>query len=361
MKRLLKILIAIAPFMAIPMFEFVLQKKLQFYYWDWHKAITLTQFGLYFWASFSVLALSMRWKSNLGSSLGVFLLFFFIIDIVFYFLLGMPPARQQFNFSSNRPGHISYDVGVVPLPNDTFHDTRMFEGDTMFSVDYIIDDHHRRVTPGQDSQKTKYAAFFGCSVCYGFGVKGDQTLAYHVQENSCDLNSYNFGYNGWGMHHMLARFDHENLAETVDEDGVGIYVMLWSHIRRAIGDMRIYTGWGHQMPHYTIEGGKLVRRRNFKDGRFWKSSFYTLINSSFAARYFDVNLPAETSEEDYLLAAEIILQAKRHYIQQFGNNRFYVLMHLFSGMNSRLSENSNSKNSGRKGHRVSRLFRRISH
>ena len=214
------------------------------------------------------------------------------------------------------------------MPNDTFHDTRMFEGDTMFSVDYIIDDHHRRVTPGQDSQKTKYAAFFGCSVCYGFGVKGDQTLAYHVQENSCDLNSYNFGYNGWGMHHMLARFDHENLAETVDEeDGVGIYVMLWSHIRRAIGDMRIYTGWGHQMPHYTIEGGKLVRRGNFKDGRFWKSSFYTLINSSFAARYFDVNLPAETSEEDYLLAAEIILQAKRHYIQQFGNNRFYVLMH----------------------------------
>lgn len=328
MMRWLRRLVFVMPLLAIAGFEHLLQQHLQYNYANWHVAITLVQFLLYFTAVGVLMAIFIKRKWNGLFSVSIFLALYLVIDLVFYFLLGMPPARQQFYLQSNGPGHISYDVGIVPFPNDTFHDAKVIDSDTIFSVDYTIDEYHRRVTPGHDPVRSKFAAFFGCSVCFGYGVEDNETLSYFLQKNACGINAYNFGYNGWGMHHMLARFDHENLAQTVAEkDGIAVYVFLWSHIRRAIGDMRIYTGWGHQMPHYTLENGELVRRGNFKDGRFWKSSFYTLVNSSFAARYFNVNLPMETDEQDYRLAVEIIAEAKNRYIEQFGNDRFVVLIH----------------------------------
>lgn len=328
MHKLKQLLFLLLPFAAILGFEFALQRKLQFHYGEWHRLITGAQYVLYFWATIAVMATGVKRKSDPLVSGSIFLLLFLVVDLVFFFIMGMPAARQQFYLKANRPGHISYDVGAVPYPNDTTSSLKILDGDTVFNVTYITDEFHRRHTPGHKPENSQYAAFFGCSVCFGFGLEEDETLPALLQKNTCNINAYNFGNNGWGMHHMLARFEHEDLSKTVDEqDGIGVYVFLWSHIRRAIGDMKIYTGWGHSMPHFTMEGGKLVRRGNFKNGRFWRSSLYTLVNSSFAARYFKVNLPLETDAADYDLAAEIILEAKKAYIEQFGNDRFYVLIH----------------------------------
>jgi len=115
--------------------------------------------------------------------------------------------------------------------------------------------------------------------------------------------------------------------EVVEKDGIGIYVFLWSHIRRVIGDMRIYTGWGHTMPFYTIEDDEVVRKGNFANGRWFTSWMYEMLYKSYLIQYSGLNFPINTTQEHLVITAEIIKKAKQLYAQQFKNENFYVLIH----------------------------------
>ena len=127
---------------------------------------------------------------------------------------------------------------------------------------------------------------------------------------------------------MLARLEHKNLSlEVKEKEGVGVYVFIWSHIRRAIGDMRIYTGWGHTMPYYYLDGDEVVRDGNFAKGRWFTSKMYEYLDKSYIWDCFEANLPTQTRESHMVLAAEIIKKAKETYIKQFGNDNFYVVIH----------------------------------
>jgi hypothetical protein len=277
----------------------------------------------------SIALFFIKKKKLILSNITVLLTLVILAEFIFYFLTGMPKkTTKEFNASVFPYDHKGYPFGYVPPWGDSvLHKVQINNSDTIFDVHYSIDHQYRRITPNHDTTKQKYAVFFGCSVTFGWGLEDDQTLPFFFQEESNLYNSYNYAYSGWGMHNMLARLEQKDLSSEVPEkDGIGVYVFLWSHIRRAIGDMRIYTGWGHQMPYYTIENNELVNKGNFANDRFFTSKFYEILYRSNIINYFKITLPLKIKKKHYVLASEIIKKAKQEYIQQFGNDNFYVII-----------------------------------
>jgi hypothetical protein len=285
---------------------------------------------------FVLVFLFLRWsvkrKKVLLFNVGLFLGLAIAAEFTCFLLLDLPaPVHKEFKLPQTKPDHIATHLGQVPNANKTKQGIKVVRGDTVFNVDYTIDQYSRRQTPGFDSSRSRYALFFGCSVCFGFGLEDDQTLPFHFQQ-ATGHNAYNYGYPGYGSHHMLARFDHKNLSEQVQEkDGIGIYVFIGAHVRRNIGDMKVYNSWGHTMPYYHYDSdGKVVRDGNFYTGRSFTNWLYVRLDRSSFMRYFDIGMPFWLRRKHLELTADMILESKARYQEQFGNDKFYVLIHPMS-------------------------------
>ena len=292
-----------------------------------HILVSLSIYAAYlsFWVVASIdLARSNRFFGFLvTSSLALILL----VDLGFYFGTGCPPIRKQLVVTELEPDHIGYRLGPLPLPDTTISDSKFANGEQLFKVDMAIDEYHKRVTPTYTTNPQKHALFFGCSVCFGYGNKDDETLPSQFASSTCDYQAYNFGYNGWGMHNMLARLEYEDIPEQViQKDGIAIYVMLWSHFRRMIGDYHSYTQWAHKMPYYKMQDGSVKRSGIFADGRPFTSRFYEWLWHWPLIRQTNLNLPLSLSNEDLQLGVDIVAESKRQYEKQFGSGSFYVVI-----------------------------------
>ncbi len=252
-----------------------------------------------------------------------------LLEFTCYFLLGMPVfIEKEFDTPELDADHISTHLGFVQWGDTVLTQTKMNGQDTVYHAQYTIDSLNRRTTPGRDETKDKFALFFGGSVAYGHGLNDDETLPYQLQQKVKGYNAYNYANSGWGPQGMLARMEWRDLSEQVSEkDGLLVYVFLWSHIRRVIGDLITYSDWGWTMPYYTMEGGKLVRKGNFANGRFFASRFYELVYQSSIVKYFNLNFPIGTSREHMELTAEVLTESRKLFQETFGAERFVIIIH----------------------------------
>jgi hypothetical protein len=218
----------------------------------------------------------------------------------------------------------------VNWADSVLHEVKVVDGDTLYDIHASIDHWHRRITPGYDSTRKSYALFFGCSVCFGTGCEDDGTLACAYQTLAGDCNAYNYGTAGWGTNHVLARFEHKDLKTEVPEhEGFAVYVFIWSHIRRNIGDLHTYTGWGHTAPYYELRNGRPERLGNFHDDRRFTSWIYEHVYDLNTVRYFDVEWPLRMSDDAIELTVALVERSRELYRRQFGNDRFYVLIYPY--------------------------------
>lgn len=273
--------------------------------------------------------LFIRGKQVILANLLLILNLVIVLEIVCFFLLGMPPAeKKDFSIPRLEPDHIARQVGSVPYADSVHHHSMVVDGETVFDVNYTIDEHAKRHTPGFDSTKNKHALFFGCSIAFGMGLADDENIGYYFQEESKKYNSYNFSYLGFGTNHMLAWLQYQPLNhQVVEEDGVAFYVFFWDHIYRSIGTMTRYTDWLVTAPYYEMKDGELVRNKLFKDGRYWISKFYQLIYQSNIIRYFQIDFPLSLKNEHIDLVCEMILESKKEYQRQFPGNDFYCVFY----------------------------------
>ena len=236
------------------LFVFFVALKYGFFYLNYDKyyiVVTLATFGVYFTLLFYATSFLIKKKRIVLVNFSILFILLFLGEMACYFVLGMPKKEwKDFSSPDLAKDHIGTHLGHVPWADSVKHDVKKVGDKVIFDTYYSIDKLNRRITPDYDETKMKYATFFGCSIGFGYGLKDDQTIPYFVQQNTESYNSYNYAYNGWGSHHMLARLEHKDLSKEIKEkDGVGVYIFIWGHIRRVIGDMRIYTGWG---THYAI-------------------------------------------------------------------------------------------------------------
>ena len=250
-----------------------------------------------------------------------------VIEGTCFFLLGSPERMMKdFALPELPDGHIAKDIGYVPYGDSVIADRKEVDGKLVFDVHYSIDEHIRRITPEYDSTRNQYALFFGCSVAFGYGIEDHETMAYFYQDNA-GVNSYNYAYSGWATNNMLARLQRDDLSKNViEKDGVGFYIFFWDHIHRAIGTMDRYTEWVHPFPYYYMDDGEIKRNKSFKDGRYWVSKFYEFVYNSSIVEYFKINIPNKIRSHHLDLVSEMILESKKNYQKQFGNDQFYTII-----------------------------------
>lgn len=292
---------------------------------------------LRFWKYASLLAvlttfylLFLKGKLVILANLTLIALLLFLLETTLFFILGMPSAfKKDFNIPDLPENHIARQVGATYYPDSIYHDVKVVgNNDTVFDVQYSIDHLNKRITPDFDSSKTDYALFFGCSIGFGYGLEDNQTLAYQVQEQSPNTNSYNFCISATGTNHMLAQFQYRDLSKQVAEkDGCGYYIFFWDHIYRAIGTMHRYTEWLHLAPYYEMKDKKLVRNKLFKDGRPFISGWYERLYQTNIVKYFEADLPLKLNDSHFDLVSEMVLESKKAYEKQFGNNKFYLVFY----------------------------------
>jgi hypothetical protein len=293
-------------------------------------AVTLLDFTSYLVLLVALMVLFGRSERNLLASLSFMVILVVGLEIVCFFLLGMPEKQvKDFSLADLPPEHIGSQVGGVPWGDSTHHDVKYADGKKVYDIHFTIDDQCKRVTPDYDSTKTEHAVFFGCSIAFGFGLEDNETIPYCFQQKSKAYNSYNYAYTGYGTHHMLSRLQYQDLSEQVNEkDGIGVYVFFWDHVYRAIGAMSRYTSWGHDGPYFEMKDGKLVRNKALKDGRSFVSKMYEMLHQTSIINYFELDFPNSLRDSHYELVAEMILESKKTYKKQFGDDdEFYVLIH----------------------------------
>lgn len=286
-----------------------------------------TRMGFYLLGFCALAALGFRSKRMLLGQLGILLALLCFAELVFYFARGCPPIEHRtYILPEYPPGHPGYYLGELPLASSVIADHKVHKGDTLYRANYTIDQDCRRVTPDHDSAATKHAIFFGCSVCFGQWLPDDATIAARFQQADSGLNAYNYSYPGWGMGQMLARLENQRISTQVPErEGIGVYVFIWTHVYRSIGDMHTYSNWGLQHPYYKLEDGTVVRHGRFKDGRPIISGIYEQLWKSNIVRFFELNLPPSLSERHIRLSVAIIKRSRQLFLEEFPNDRFVVL------------------------------------
>ncbi len=280
--------------------------------------------------TFAIFTFGVKAKRPVVSNIGLLFFLLFTLELVCFFLLGMPEKPLKSFVPEDLPSHhIGSQIGTVPTEDTSVRELNIIDGEVIFDVHYTFNDNHIRVTPDYDSTKQKYALFFGCSIGFGLGLEDNQTLAHQFQQNS-DYNAYNYAYSGYGTNHMLARLQFQNIRKLTpakETDGVGLYIYFSDHINRSIGTMQRHTDWLHTAPNYEMRDGKLVRNKSFKEGRPIRSGIYEMLYQSSIVKYFNFDFPLSIKERHLDLVSEMVLESKKEYTRQFGNDHFYVVLY----------------------------------
>jgi hypothetical protein len=316
-------------FIALAIILWIIQHNVQVFYGDViPPSVTWLRLCSYLFLFIAPYVFLLKEKRYILANIVIIGPILLVIEGTCFYLLDCPEKiKKDFALPALPDDHIGRQIGTVPYADTIIHEIKMSGEYKVFEVDYTMDNSSCRVTPNKDSLRDKYALFFGCSIAFGYGLNDDETLPFYYQEEA-NANSKNYASNGYGTNQMLARLQYQDLSlQAKEKDGVAFYIFFWDHIHRAIGTMDRYTSWVHQTPYYYMDGDNLVRDRLFKDGRYWVSKFYELIYQTSIVKYFEINFPNKIADRHYELVSEMILESKKTYIKQFGNEEFYVVLY----------------------------------
>jgi hypothetical protein len=310
---------------------FLLMYKLLYSTSDYEvkSSIRLVGYIAYFILFIGLFSLLLAYKRIILANIVLTILLVLSIEATCFFLLGMPSCyKKVFSVPDLPADHIARNIGNVPYSDSVYTALLVNGKDTVYNVKNTIDSYNKRLTPGHDPLKNKYALFFGCSIAFGTGLNDDQTLPFYFQQQNKEFNAYNYGIPGHGTNHMLARLQYQDLTKQVKEkNGVAFYIFFWDHINRSIGTMDRYCEWLSNAPYYEMKGDQLIRKKMFKDGRYFTSKFYELVYQTNIIKYFKIDFPTKLNENHFELVAEMVNQSKKEYQKQFGNDKFYCVFY----------------------------------
>jgi len=158
------------------------------------------------------------------------------------------------------------DLGFVARPNQRATHQKHLGPEQLYAVAYTIDEQGlRRSNPPDKPRGGPCVLFFGGSFTFGEGLDDEETLAYRISRNrDLGLRTRNFGFHGYGPHHMLAMIQNGRVANSVDCDPRwAVYLSIHDHVFRAAG----LRWWDRSGPRYALgPGGEPQRRGQFDDG-----------------------------------------------------------------------------------------------
>ena len=222
-------------------------------------------------------------------------------------------------------------LGYKLKPNLTVEAVKKKNGEVVYDVTYSTDEYGRRITPVEKRQnRIRSILFFGCSYTFGEGVQDNETLPFYVSQVASQYRVYNYGVEGYGPQHMLAKLQKRELpGEISGRDGATlVFTFIDHHIARVMGWMQTLP-WGSHFPYYVMDGAdRLVYKGNFISGRPLLSKLYVLMWKSRLVQYLDTRLHLpKVNEENIRLTAKIIEESRNVFRETFHSENFYILFH----------------------------------
>lgn len=202
-------------------------------------------------------------------------------------------------------------LGYAPHQNSRPEVTLAFGTDIIYRVTYTFDENGLRITPpAEPSQCDRCVLFFGGSFTLGEGVADAESLPYQVgQQSRCPV--YNFGFHGYGPHHMLAAIEKGLLSDSVDcRPQAVVYQAVLDHVSRAAG----LSSWGDDTPRYQLTAeGEVKYAGRFSDINGLADRIRAAFKQTHVYRKFFRNrIRADRDDVDRLIA---IVAAAEHELK----------------------------------------------
>lgn len=201
---------------------------------------------------------------------------------------------------------------------------KVVRGDrVVFDATYRSDSNGLRRTPASHAEDARNAAFFGCSVTFGWGVQDEESMPYvFAAESGGRFRAFNFGLNGYGPHQMLRVLETGALDSLVPGGpDLVVYQALPAHAYRAAGKS-YYLLWDTDGPRYVRGSDGVPRHAGPFMPRGRALAFKALRRSHIFKRAFP-HLQRMT-EDDVALFMAVLRQARAISETRY-NARFIVI------------------------------------
>ena len=120
----------------------------------------------------------------------------------------------------------------IPEKSVTAKEVISVEGETIYNVEYSLDEWRRRKTKSTN-KKNKNVLIYGCSYVFGTGVRDDQTIPAYVADMLPEFNVYNYGVLGGSFTGMLDDIKTGHRLTDINKNGGYLVYMFWyDHIPR---------------------------------------------------------------------------------------------------------------------------------
>jgi hypothetical protein len=256
------------------------------------------------------------------------------LAVVFATLLGVEIfAIQKTNYSASdiernyQSGYHAFDswLGYRPNYGVTIQSDAYVGGEFIYDVTYTINQSGLRIGPPIDSKNC--ILFFGGSYMFGEGVNDDETLPW-LTGAALNIETFNFGFHGYGPHQMLANIESGRVAKAIDCQPVAaIYLLLNPHIYRSGG----LSYWDKDGPKYELDNnGHAIYQGPFRADESVLQNAMAKVDSKFAEsiayQYFVTNrYRTERQDEQSRLLAGIVATAKTTLESNYPGILFIVL------------------------------------
>lgn len=236
----------------------------------------------------------------------------------------MSTRSRSAQYVCQTPAGVSYSLpnellGVVPRPNSQIRHQAQVAGRSIIDTLYTIDENSLRVVVPPGDPEFETVVFCGCSVTYGEGVADDESLPSQVAQLRPDLRVLNFGYHGYGPHHMLANLESGRIGEICRQPPrVVIFQMIPDHVRRVVG----WIPYQPHAPRYGWREGKIQRLGHQDDHRSSKRMLTALLKSRILHQLI---VPHLLTQSDVDLTASIVAKSAAEVARQFPGCQFHVV------------------------------------
>jgi len=221
-------------------------------------------------------------------------------------------------------------LGFVPKPRSKVAVLKFFQGSLVYDVVYTIDPGSLRVSPSYDFGNAKGCVlFFGDSFTFGEGVNDDQNYPFLVGlKTGGNYTIYNFAFNGYGPHQMLADLTSGRVADRIHCTPTHVILLcLTNHIERVVG----LALWDRHGPRFRIAKDGSVHLEGHFDDPFRLGTWtlpvwvtHTLERSSAWRKLFGSERRTTSADLDLLIA--IINSSKEAALERYPGAQFDVIV-----------------------------------
>ncbi|NQZ00232.1 MAG: hypothetical protein HRT45_06140 [Bdellovibrionales bacterium] len=173
--------------------------------------------------------------------------------------------------------HSDKRVGYKPKANCQNTTKRTYDGDVIYEVKLLFDEHGRRTGPADSSKETEpskagievkdqnhgFVVLLGDSNTFGEGLSFKASLAGHLSAQT-ESEVLNYAVPGYGLNHILAQAESGRFEKEIEQDS-GYFLLLLNEnlVERIVGDWD-YLIYSYHSPKYGWgSDGKLEYKGSF--------------------------------------------------------------------------------------------------